>query len=76
VARKKRKEATLLGYKLLFNKQGQLITERISVDITKLKQSLTKEDFNLLKSIMRSASKELDKVHNKIEVDLNARKSF
>lgn len=76
MARKKRKEATLLGYKLLFNKQGQLITERISVDITKLKQSLTKEDFNLLKSIMRSASKELDKVHNKIEVDLNARKSF
>tara|TARA_R110002020_G_scaffold168750_1_gene357706 strand:- start:447 stop:677 length:231 start_codon:yes stop_codon:yes gene_type:complete len=76
MARKKRKEAKLLGYEILFNRQGQLITERVSVDITKLKQHLTKEDFNLLRSIMRSASKELDKVHDKIEVDLNARKSF
>ena len=48
MARIKREEAKLLGYEILFNKQGQLISERTSTDITKLKNQLTKEDFNLL----------------------------
>ena len=74
MARIKREEAKLLAYAILFNKQGQLITERTSTDITQLKKHLTKEDFNLLQSTMRSATRELDNVHNKIEADLNARK--
>jgi|TARA_R110002012_G_C11591404_1_gene606266 hypothetical protein len=69
----KREEAKLLAYTVLFNKQGQLITERISTDIKKLKKFLSKEEFNLLQSVLRSASTELDAVHNKIEADLNAR---
>ena len=36
----KREEAKLLAYTVLFNKQGQLITERISTDIKKLKKFL------------------------------------
>ena len=73
--RTKREEAKLLGYKVLFNKKGQLITERTSVDIRKLEKFLTKEEFNLLQSTLRSATRELDDVHNKIEADLNARKA-
>ena len=69
----KREEAKLLAYTVLFNKQGQLITERISTDIKKLKKFLSIEEFNLLQSVLRSASTELDAVHNKIEADLNAR---
>jgi|TARA_R100001143_G_scaffold18726_1_gene20361 hypothetical protein len=75
MARTKREEAKLLGYKVLFNKQGQLITERTTTDITILAKQLTKEDFNLLQSTIRSATRELDAVHNKIEADLNARKT-
>ena len=75
MSRRKREEAKLLGYAILFNKQGQLITERTSTDITKLKDQLTKEDFNTLQSIVRSATRELDEVHSKIEADLNFRKS-
>jgi len=75
MARIKREEAKLLGYEILFNKQGQLISERTSTDITKLKNQLTKEDFNLLQSTVRSATRELDAIHNKIEADLNARKT-
>tara|TARA_R110000824_G_scaffold14559_3_gene61867 strand:- start:2695 stop:2922 length:228 start_codon:yes stop_codon:yes gene_type:complete len=75
VTRRKREEAKLLGYAILFNKQGQLIAERTSTDITKLKDQLTKEDFNTLQSIVRSATRELDEVHSKIEADLNFRKS-
>ena len=73
MARIKREEAKLLAYTVLFNKQGQLITERISTDIKKLKKFLSKEEFNLLQSVLRSATTELDAVHNKIEEDLNAR---
>jgi|TARA_B100000927_G_scaffold285613_1_gene275941 hypothetical protein len=73
MARIKREEAKLLAYTVLFNKQGQLITERISTDIKKLKKFLSKEEFSLLQSVLRSATTELDAVHNKIEADLNAR---
>lgn len=75
MTRKKREEAKLLGYAILFNRQGQLITERTSTDITKLKNQLTKEDFNTLQATVRSATRELDEVHSKIEADLNFRKS-
>jgi len=75
VARKKREEAKILGYAILFNRQGQLITERTSTDITKLRDQLTKEDFNTLQSTVRSATRELDEVHSKIEADLNSRKA-
>jgi len=64
-----------LSYALLFNKQGQLITERTSTDITKLQDQLTKEDFNTLQTTVRTAARELDEVHSKIEADLNSRKS-
>ena len=70
MTRKKREEAKLLGYAILFNRQGQLITERTSTDITKLKNQLTKEDFNTLQATVRSATRELDEVHSKIEADL------
>ena len=75
MTRKKREEARLLSYALLFNKQGQLITERTSTDITKLQDQLTKEDFNTLQTTVRTATRELDEVHSKIEADLNSRKS-
>jgi len=74
MAKTKRKEARLLSYTILFNKQGQLITERISTNVKELEKELTKEDFNLLQSVIRSGTRELDAVHNKIEADLNARK--
>ena len=70
----KRTEAKLLSYTILFNRKGQLITERTSTDIKKLEKKLTKENFNLLQSVIRSGTRELDAVHNKIEADLNARK--
>ncbi len=70
----KRTEAKLLSYTILFNRKGQLITERTSTDIKKLEKKLTKENFNLLQSVIRSGTRELDSVHNKIEADLNARK--
>jgi len=69
----KRKEARLLGYTLMYDKSGKLITERISTDIEKLKPYFTDEEFYTLKTTIRKATTELDKIHNKIEADLNCR---
>ena len=46
-------EAKLLGYTLLYNRAGHLITERTSVDIRKLKKYFTDEEYSLLKSVIR-----------------------
>tara|TARA_B100001250_G_scaffold406151_1_gene424727 strand:+ start:276 stop:500 length:225 start_codon:yes stop_codon:yes gene_type:complete len=70
----KRKEATLLGYRFLYNKSGQLITERITTDITKLKKYFKPEEYAVLEVIVREGTAKLDSIHNQIEEHLNARK--
>ena len=69
----KRKEAQILGYKLLYDRTGKLITERTSTDITELKKFLTKEEYNTLATVIRETTAKLDKIHNEVEAHLNAR---
>jgi hypothetical protein len=64
--RTKRDEATLLAYKLIYNRAGNLVTE--------LKKYFTVEEYSTLQTVMREATKKLDEVHNYIEANLNARK--
>jgi hypothetical protein len=71
--RKKRKEARLLSYSLLYDKSGKLITERTSTDIKELKKFFTPEEYQTLRTIIREATQQLDTVHNHIEACLNAR---
>jgi hypothetical protein len=70
----KRKEAQILGYKLLYDRTGKLVTERTSTDISKLKKFFTTEEYVTLQTILREATQKLDEVHNYIEDSLNARK--
>ena len=72
--KKKREEAELLGYKLLYNRTGNLVTERLSTDITELKKYFSTEEYSILHTIVREATKKLDEVHSYIEANLNARK--
>lgn len=71
---KKREEATLVGYKILFDAKGNLVTERTAVDIKKLEKFFSKEDYSLVKSIISETKIELDRIHNRIEAALDARK--
>ena len=71
---KKREEATLVGYKILFDAKGNLVTERTAVDIKKLEKFFSKEDYSLVKSIKSETKIELDRIHNRIEAALDARK--
>ena len=69
----KRKEATLLGYKLLYDRSGKLITERLYTDIKQLKPYFNKEDYATLTVLLREGTKKLDEIHNYLETNLNAR---
>ena len=41
----KRNEAQLLAYRLLYDKSGNLVTERSKVDIEKLQKYMTLEEY-------------------------------
>jgi hypothetical protein len=69
----KRKEAKILGYKLLYDRTGRLITERTSTDITELKKFLTTEEYNTLNTVVRETTNKLDKIHKYLEDYLNSR---
>ena len=70
----KRPDATLVGYRVLFDTKGNLVTERTSTDIKKLKKFLSQEDYSLLRTIIFESTNQLDKIHGQIEATLNARK--
>ena len=70
----KKNEAILISYKILFDEKGNLVTERISTDIKKLKKYLNIEDYNILRSTIYEATLRLNEIHNQIEVALDARK--
>lgn len=67
----KQKDATLLGYRVLFDSKGNLITERTSVDFRDLSKYFTERDFNLLRITLSEAKIRLDAIHNQIEAHLN-----
>ena len=51
-----KQEATLLGYKVLYNRAGKLITERTSTDIKELKPYFTTEEYATLQTIVREGT--------------------
>tara|TARA_R110000787_G_scaffold7089_1_gene24461 strand:- start:429 stop:647 length:219 start_codon:yes stop_codon:yes gene_type:complete len=66
-------EAVLISYKLIVNKKGKVYTERSISEIDELEKKLNPILFNTLKAVLRRSKAELDKIHNKIEADLNGR---
>ena len=68
-----KKEATLVSYKLLYDRYGKLITERTSTDISSLEKYFTKEEFNTLSIVIRETTAKLDKIHHYVENHLDAR---
>ena len=70
----KKTEATLVGYKVLFDKKGNLMTERTSTDLKYLESVLSRRDYNILRTVIYEATIRLNDIHNQIEVALDARK--
>ena len=53
----KQKEATLLGYKVLYSRTGKLITERVSTDIKELKPYFSPEEDATLETVVREGTR-------------------
>jgi len=70
---KKRTEARLLSYTLIYDTAGKLITERTVTDISSLKTFLSSEEFTTLQTVLKEATVKLDTIHNQIESHLNSR---
>ena len=66
--RTKREEATLLSYKLLYNRAGNLVTERTSVDIKEIKKYFSLEEYATLQTVIREATKKLDDAKAQLEL--------
>ena len=69
----KKNEATLISYKLVIDQKWKVYSERSVSDIDQLEERFTVVLFNTLKTVLRNTAVELDKIHNKLEADLNAR---
>ena len=53
----KQKEATLLGYKVLYSRTGKLITERVSTDIKELKPYFSPQEYETLQTVVRESTR-------------------
>ena len=62
-----KKEATLVSYKLLYDRYGKLITERSSTDISGLKTVLSKDELTTLEIVLRDDTTKLNSIHRYIE---------
>ena len=69
----KKKEATLISYKLVVDQKGKVYSERSLSDIDQIEERFKPVLFNTLKQVLQRTSTELDKIHNKVEADLNSR---
>ena len=69
----KKKEATLISYKLVIDQKGKVYSERSLSDIDQIEERFKPVLFNTLKQVLKRTSSELDKIHNKVEADLNSR---
>jgi|TARA_R100001594_G_scaffold103738_2_gene138390 hypothetical protein len=70
----KKNEAVLISYKLLIDQKGKVYSERTISDIDQIKERFNPILFNTLKSVLRNTTSELDKIHNKLEANLNNRR--
>jgi hypothetical protein len=68
------KEANLISYKIVFDSKGKLISERSIAKIDEIRNQFKEYEYDTLQTILRIAKLELDKVHNLIEANLNARR--
>ena len=68
-----KKEATLISYKLIIDQKGKVYSERSLSDIDQIEERFKPVLFNTLKQVLQRTSTELDKIHNKVEADLNSR---
>ena len=65
--RVKRKEAELMGFKLIINNQGQFITEIKSYPIDKIPLHFKKENAGVIAAMLRECNANFTELHDELE---------
>jgi len=66
-------EANIISFKVLLDSAGKLVTEKAVVDLPKIKDSVSKETYYTLQTILRVVDVEVSKLHTRVESELDAR---
>ena len=66
-------DGNIISFKVLLDSSGKLITEKSELELNKIKESIPKETYYTLQTILRTVNSEFNKLHNKIETELDAR---
>jgi|TARA_B100000073_G_scaffold309507_1_gene281265 hypothetical protein len=66
-------DGNIISFKVLLDSSGKLVTEKSELELNKIKESIPKETYYTLQTILRTVNAEFNKLHNKIETELDAR---
>jgi hypothetical protein len=66
-------DGNIISFKVLLDSSGKLITEKSELELNKIKDAVPIETYHTLQTILRTVNAEFNKLHNKIETELDAR---
>ena len=66
-------DGNIISFRVLLDSSGKLVTEKSELELNKIKESIPKETYYTLQTILRTVNAEFNKLHNKIETELDAR---
>ena len=66
-------DGNIISFRVLLDSSGKLITEKSELELNKIKDAVPIETYYTLQTILRTVNAEFNKLHNKIETELDAR---
>jgi hypothetical protein len=68
----KGKEANIIGFKVVLDSEGIVVTEMSGVPLPELGKLLRPEEMAIIRNIVNFTKPKLEKLHGEIEAELNA----
>ena len=69
----KKNEANIISFAVLIDTKGKIVTAQQTAEISAIKEKLPPITYSTLETIVRTAKAELNKLHQKIETELDAK---
>jgi|TARA_B100000029_G_scaffold433636_2_gene446566 hypothetical protein len=69
----RKNEANVISYSVLIDPKGKITTEQSIADISEIESRLHPITYSTLQTITRVAKEEFKKIHNKLELELDAK---
>jgi len=66
------KDANLIGFKVLLDSEGIVVTEMSGVPLPELGKLLRPEEMEIIRNIVNFTKPKLERLHGEIEAELNA----